>query len=236
MLQRLHAVRNVGFRSRREGTAPAGRKLSDAARRSAAQRGAARRQSTKARGEWCMWRALLIFTLVAGCSDDGSGDDPGSGGTAGASGSACSTEADCPSFGCECKNGTTYNKERSCSAERCEDPASMCTTVCANAGGLDSFGAESSVADSAECKAFCERISTECPGAQCKVDVACYVYKRDCAEAVKADLACATREAELTCSANGYSFIHNGNGRRAISAYWQVTVKSGAAAVSPEVK
>ena len=84
----------------------------------------------------------------------------------------------------------------------------MCTEICASSGGLVSFGVESSVADSAECKAFCDKVTTECPGATCNTDSSCYVYKDDCAESVKADLACFVREAMLSCLQTGFSFNH----------------------------
>lgn len=58
-----------------------------------------------------------------------------SGSSGGKPGDACNTAADCQPFDCGCKNGQTFNGNRSCQSHICPTKADACNLTCLSSGG-----------------------------------------------------------------------------------------------------
>ena len=64
------------------------------------------------------------------------------------------------------------------------------------------------VADSAECKQYCDRGQSEC-GASCSPEIKCEIPAGQCAASTRAYLACQAQTGSYYCGSDGYSLVHN---------------------------
>lgn len=158
--------------------------------------------------------AAILATILTGCSgsssDDGNGaagtsGSSGASGTGGGSGNACTAEDECDLVDCRCVNDIQHNNEAECKAGFCVPAQTLCDERCANYGGVEGFGPGGSVADSAACTAYCDKIVATCPGVTCNKDHLCSWHYGECAQGKIEELECNAEQAEIECLPDGWN-------------------------------
>lgn len=145
-------------------------------------------------------RLALLALLVSACSDDDGG----------ATGTGCTHSTDCPYVSCVCEDDTKGGGSI-CSMYVCTPAQSFCDQMyCSKHGGTKSATEtpRQSVVGSAECNAFCARITAlQCPSGPvaCNQEFWCEVHQGSCPEAARAELQCKADTATFKCEDKGWS-------------------------------